>query len=78
MMILTKTDARTQKDVVRHAVAELQALLRTVRPLQLLCRLCIMEHVQMKDAQFLPLPPKLQLYIQIGDISSTHPIHSVL
>ena len=76
--VLTKTHARTQKDVVRHTVAELQALLHTVRPLQLLCRLCIMEHVQMKDAQFLPLPPKLQLYIQVGDISSTHPIHSIL
>ena len=62
----------------RNTVHGLQDLILTVRPLTLLCRLCILKYVVWTDVPQLPLPGNLKQYIQIGDISPDHVIHKVL
>ena len=59
-------------------IQELQELVQSVRPLQLLTRLCILQNIQWSHIQQLPLPGSLKQYIEIGDISSNHVIHTVI
>ena len=59
-------------------VIELKQLVKSVRPLILMCRLCILQHVQWRDVVHLPLPRQMKHYIQLGDIASDHVIHKVL
>ena len=59
-------------------VRNLQDMIQTVRPLMLLCRLCILQHVQWKDIKHLPAPVGLIRYIELGDISTDHIIHEVV
>ena len=61
----------------QRVIQELQELVRSVRPLQLLTRLCILQNIQWKHIQQLPLPGSLRRYIEIGDISSNHAIHEL-
>ncbi len=62
---------------VTSTVSDLQVLVQSVRPLKLLSRLCILQHVQWKDVKQLPVPPLLQHYIRIGDISPNHVVHQI-
>ena len=62
----------------KNEVHGLQDLVLSVRPLMLLCRLCILEHVHWTDVLGIPLPKRLRQYVQIRDISSDHVIHKLL
>ena len=66
------TDTTSQR-----VIQELQEQVQTVRPLQLLTRLCILQNIQWKHIQQLPLPGLLKRYIEIGDVSSNHVIHQL-
>ena len=59
-------------------VSELQDIIQAVRPLMLLCRLRILQHVQWKDLKHLPAPVGLIRYLELGDISADHIIHEVI
>ena len=61
-----------------RVVSDLQDLMQTVRPLKLLCRLCILQLIHWKDIKRLPAPMRLIRYLELGDISSDHVVHSVL
>ena len=62
----------------RIVVGNLQDMMLTVRPLKLLCRICVLQHVQWKDIKQLPMPTRLKLYLEIGDISANHVVYQVL
>ena len=62
----------------RRAVSDLQDLMRTVRSLKPLCRLCILQHIQWKDIKCLPAPVRLVRYLELGDISYDHVVHKLL
>ena len=49
------------------AVHELEELLQMTLSLKILCRICIMEHIQMKDVDKLSLPTMLKQFIRMGD-----------
>ena len=59
-------------------VSDLQDIIQAVRPLMLLCRLRILQHVQWKDLKHLPAPVGLIRYLELGDISADHIIHEVI
>ena len=71
-------DDMTNAYDISDDVRELKQLVKSVRPLILMCRLCILQHVQWRDVEHLPLPRQIKHYIQLGDIGSEHVIHKVL
>ena len=62
----------------QREIQELQELVQSVRPLQLLTRLCILQNIQWKHIQQLPLPGLLKQYIEIGNVSRNHVIHELI
>ena len=70
--------SREKRDAARSLVHNLQQTVRGVQPLMLLCRVCIRQHCQWKDAHHLPMPARLIRYIRIGDVSSDHPACKML
>ena len=65
-------------DTVVNVINGLEELMQSVRPLMLLCRICVLQRVLLKDVEQLPLPRQLKQYIHIGDISPDHVVHKVL
>ena len=63
---------------VISALNELRETVQSVRPLQLLSRLSILQHVQWQDVKQLPLPASLKRYVCFGDISQDHKIHDII
>ena len=51
----------------RSTLIQLEEMVRSIRPLQLLCKLRILQLVPWKDVQQLPLPQSLQQYVCIGN-----------
>ena len=66
-----------QEEKVKDDILELKDFLHSVRPLKLLSRACILQHVQWKDIKCLPLPPLLQKYVQFGNASVQLVIHNL-
>ena len=62
----------------RRDMSDLQNMVQSVRPLTLLCRLCILSHIQWKDIRQLSLPPLIQHYLEIDDISPRHVVRDIL
>ena len=65
-------------DTDTHIVSALQDLVESVRPLMLLCRLCILQNIQLKDISYLDLHARLKRYLQLGDISHDHVVQKIL
>ena len=62
----------------RRVENDLEDLMQAVRPLKLLCRICVLQHIQWKDIKHLPMPARLIQYLKIGDISNRHVVYKVL
>ena len=62
----------------RRVVNDLEDLMQAVRPLKLLCRICVLHHIQWKDIKHLAMPARLIQYLEIGDISNDHVVYKVL
>ncbi len=75
---LLKKPPLTQDEEEIRTADVLQDLIQTVRPLQLISRVCIRQHVQWHDVNQLPVPKPLKDYISFGDISPDHVIHKVI
>ena len=76
MDYLHKLHNRISSRDERRDVTDLQDLMQTVRPLKLLSRLCILQHIEWKDIKHLPAPLRLIRYLELGDISFNHVIHN--
>ena len=64
--------------IIPKVVTQLKELLQAVRPLMLLCRLSILQHMKWRRIGRLPLSKPLQNYLRVSDISSTHVVHELL
>ena len=63
-----------KEEKVKDDILELKDFLHSVRPLKLLSRACILQHVQWNDIKYLPLPPLLHKYVQFGNVSVQYAI----
>ena len=62
----------------RRVVNDLEDLMQAVRPLKLLCRICVLQHIKWKDIKHLAMPARLKQNLEIGDISNEHVVYKVL
>ena len=63
---------------IRSTLIALEESLTNVLSLTLLCRLCILHHVQCRDIHQLPLPNQLLKFVRVGGISPNYKFYDLI